>query len=157
VTYDGSATLPVHAGTYNVVAAVNQAGYSGTASGMLTVNQAAQSISFGNLASVTVGAAPFALNGSASSGLPVAYMSDTPSVATVSGNTVTITGPGTAHITATQSGNADYLAATNVIQTLTVNTSTGVPTLPAWASVSLAVLLATLGGGWLVTRRHPIS
>ncbi|WP_219928742.1 YDG domain-containing protein [Flavobacterium pallidum] len=85
-----------------------------------TITQATQSITFGTLANKTTADAPFALTGTASSGLTVAYSSSNPAVATVSGSTVTITGAGTTTITATQAGNANYSAATPVPQTLTV-------------------------------------
>lgn len=85
-----------------------------------TITQATQSITFGALANKTTADAPFALTGTASSGLTVAYSSSNPAVATVSGNTVTITGAGTTTITASQAGNVNYSAASPVPQTLTV-------------------------------------
>ena len=57
-------------------------------------------------------------------GLPVSYSSSNLAVATVSGNVVTIVGVGTAIITAGQSGNANYLTAPSIAQTLTVNSLT---------------------------------
>jgi len=91
-----------------------------------TVNQAAQgtqvpqTITFGALSDVNVGAAPFAISATASSGLAVSFASTAPSVCTVSGNTVTILGTGTCTINASQAGNADYLAAPGVSQSFTV-------------------------------------
>jgi hypothetical protein len=55
----------------------------------------------------------------ASSGLPVSYVSSDPSVASVTGNTVSILSAGSSTITASQSGNGNYLA-TNSIQPLLV-------------------------------------
>ena len=52
---------------------------------------------------------------------PVSYSSSSTGVATINGSTVTIMGAGTTTITASQSGNSNYLAAANVAQTLTVN------------------------------------
>ena len=73
---------------------------------------------------------PFALSGTSSSGLPVSYttsavlgspITDPNTVATVDANgIVTIVGAGTINITATQSGNGDYLSATPVVKTFTV-------------------------------------
>ncbi|SLM27716.1 exported hypothetical protein [Desulfamplus magnetovallimortis] len=57
----------------------------------------------------------------ASSGLSVSYSSSNPSVATVSGSTVTIVDVGTTTITASQGGNGTYNPAPNVSQILTVN------------------------------------
>ncbi len=57
---------------------------------------------------------------SASSGLTVTYTSSNTDVATVSGSTITIVGAGTSTITASQAGNDDYNAASDVEQVLTV-------------------------------------
>jgi hypothetical protein len=80
-----------------------------------------QTITFGALAAVTYGDANFNLTATASSGLTVTYTSSNPAAATVSGNTVTIVGPGSTNITASQAGNGSWAAATPVAQTLTVN------------------------------------
>ncbi|HAS39923.1 MAG TPA: hypothetical protein DCS93_05560, partial [Microscillaceae bacterium] len=86
----------------------------------LTVNKADQTITFGALASRTIGEAPFDLTATASSGLAVTYTSSNTAVATISGSTVTIVGIGTTTITASQPGNANYNAAADVTQDLTV-------------------------------------
>ena len=83
-----------------------------------------QSISFGSLVSKTFGDSPFSLNASASSGLAVSYSSSNPGVATISDNIITITGVGTTTITASQAGNLQYYAASNVQQTFTVSAKT---------------------------------
>jgi pectin methylesterase-like acyl-CoA thioesterase len=49
VTYNGSPTAPVNAGTYTVVATVNDANYQGTATATLTIAKAAATVSLGNL------------------------------------------------------------------------------------------------------------
>ncbi|UPT71489.1 MAG: T9SS sorting signal type C domain-containing protein [Flavobacterium sp. JAD_PAG50586_2] len=113
---------PTQIGTFNVdFTATNPGGTSPAATISITINQASQTITFGALSAVTYGDAPFALTGTASSGLTVSYASSNTSVATVSGNTVTIVGQGTTTITASQSGDANYTAATSVNRTLTVN------------------------------------
>ena len=58
------------------------------------------------------------LTATASSGLPVSYSSSDPTIATVSGNVLTLLSPGTAVITATQAGNVNYPAAAPVNDTL---------------------------------------
>lgn len=68
----------------------------------------------------TVNGGSYALGATASSGLTVSYASSNTGVATVSGNTVTIVGTGTTTITASQAGDADFAAATDLTQTLTV-------------------------------------
>lgn len=124
VTISGSTVTIVGAGTVNITA--SQAGnddYNAATDVVqsLTVNKANQTITFGALAAVTFGDAPFALTGTASSGLGVTYTSSNENVVTISGSTVTIVGAGTANITASQNGDDDYNAATNVVQSLTVN------------------------------------
>jgi hypothetical protein len=89
------------------------------ASRSFTVAKAAQSISFGALPNRNVGDAPFNLAATASSGLPVSY-SVISGPATVSGNTVTITGAGTVMIEATQAGSANFNAASPVSRSFTV-------------------------------------
>ena len=65
------------------------------------VAQAGQSISFGPLANKTVGAAPFAVNATASSGLAVSF-SIVSGPATIAGNMVTVTGAGIVKVRASQ-------------------------------------------------------
>ncbi|WP_222539327.1 YDG domain-containing protein [Pedobacter polysacchareus] len=63
----------------------------------------------------------FTLPLNSSAGLPITYVSGTPSVATVTGNQVTVVGVGTSIITATQAGNANYHPATPVTSTITTS------------------------------------
>ncbi|HTR29384.1 MAG TPA: MBG domain-containing protein [Puia sp.] len=58
------------------------------------------------------------LNATASSGLPVTYTVSNPTVATVSGNVLTLLHPGTAVVTAHQAGDANHTAAPPVGDTL---------------------------------------
>jgi gliding motility-associated-like protein len=92
-----------------------------TQSFTLGVSTASQTITFGTLEAKTFGDATFDLTATASSGLGVSYTSSDPTVATISGSTVTLVGAGTATITAIQEGNTNYEAATSVDQTLAVN------------------------------------
>jgi hypothetical protein len=137
-TYDGSSTAPTNAASYTVVATVDDGSYAGTATGTLVIEKASQTITFAALAAKTFGDAPFPLTAVASSGLPVSYASSNPAVATAIGSTVTIVGAGTATITASQSGDTNYVAATPSDQPLTVNKST--------ATVTLGSLAATYDG-----------
>lgn len=86
----------------------------------LTVNKADQTITFEALASKLDNDAPFQLTATASSGLTLTYTSSNPAVATVSGDMVTIVGPGTTTITASQAGDNNYNAAVSVQQDLLV-------------------------------------
>jgi hypothetical protein len=85
------------------------------------IAKATQTITFSlSPSTVLSSAGPIILSASASSGLTVSFTSSSSLVATVSGNTVTITGPGEATITAEQAGNGNYEAATPELRVLTV-------------------------------------
>lgn len=108
-------------GSYYVVA-TNGIGSPATSNSvMLAVTAAPQTITFGPFTTVTTAAAPFALTATTASGLPISYGSSNTSAATVAGSTLTVVGPGTTTITASQAGNANYLPATSATQLLTVN------------------------------------
>jgi len=85
----------------------------------ITAASADQTISFAALASKTVGDAPFTVNATASSGLPVSF-SIVSGPATISGSTVSVTGAGTVMIAATQAGNASFSASKTVTQSFVV-------------------------------------
>ncbi len=162
-TVSGSTVTIVGAGSTTITA--SQAGNANFAAAtavpqLLTINKASQTITFAALANKNFGDAPFTLSATASSGLAVSYASSNTSVATLSGNTVTIVGAGTTTLTASQAGNTNYNAAPdvpqplNVIsvkqnQTITFNTlpdrtlGDAVFTLTAAASSSLAVSYST--------------
>jgi len=117
----GKATITANqAGNMNYNAATN-------VSQTLTINKAVQTLAFdlGTNATKIVGDAAFDLMATGgASGNAITYVSSNTAVATISGNTVTIVGPGTTTITASQSGNANYEAAKDMNQTLTVNQTT---------------------------------
>ena len=123
-TVSGSTVTIVGVGTTNITASqAGDAAYNAApnVTQSLTVSKADQTLTFGALNSKTFGDAPFALTANASSGLSISYVSSNPTVATVSGSTVTIVGVGTTNITASQAGDAAYNAAPNVTQSLTVS------------------------------------
>jgi hypothetical protein len=109
-----------------------------------TVGQGSQTITFGTPSSVAIGVAPFTLNVTASSGLPVAFASTTQLVCTVAGSTVTIVTVGTCSITANQAGNANYSAATSVTQSFTVAAASQTITFAALPGVTFGVSPITL-------------
>ncbi|MBS1759296.1 MAG: hypothetical protein JST23_04150 [Bacteroidetes bacterium] len=89
-----------------------------------SVNPGPQSINFPTISDKDIVTTPnFTLNATASSGLAVSY-SVVSGPATVSGNTVTLTGIGTVTIRATQGGNMYYQAATLVDKSFCVRAST---------------------------------
>jgi uncharacterized repeat protein (TIGR01451 family) len=140
-TVSGNRVTIVSAGACSITASqagnANYAAATAVAQGF-TVNPATQTITFGALSTVTFGAAPLTVSATASSGLAVSFASTTTSVCTVSGNTVTIVALGTCSITASQAGNANYVAATTVTQSFTVN--------PAPQTITFAALSGALLG-----------
>src|SRR5207249_3666265 len=78
-----------------------------------TVAKASQSITFGPLPNKTYSDAPSTLNATASSGLAVSF-SIVSGPATVSANTLTITGAGAVTVRASQSGDTNWNAASPV-------------------------------------------
>ncbi|PWU15929.1 MAG: hypothetical protein C5B50_14565 [Verrucomicrobia bacterium] len=114
---------------------------------VVSANKANQTISFGSLPNKNYGDPPFNVSATASSGLSVSFSLDDTPPASILGNTITLTGPGTVSVRAKQLGNADYNAATDVVQSFTVfalnppNVSSNVaPHLSA--KISVAPLLA---------------
>jgi len=132
---------------YNAATAVTQT---------LVVGKANQTITFGAITSKVVGDANFTLAATASSGLAVTYTSSDPTVATVtSAGVVTIVGAGSTIITASQSGNTNYNAATAVTQTLVVGKANQTITFGAITSKVVGdpnfTLAATASSGLAVT------
>ncbi|GAA4328835.1 hypothetical protein GCM10023184_18930 [Flaviaesturariibacter amylovorans] len=117
----------------------------------LSITQAGQSISFSAIADRFEGDPAFDLDASSTSGLPVSIISSDPSVASVSGKTVTIHSPGTVTFTAGQDGNNNFAAAPDAAQTLTV-AALPVPTITATGPVSFCP-----GGSVLLTSSEAAS
>ena len=122
VTYDGSATAPTNAGSYAVVASLDNANYQATdATGTLVIAKAAQTINFAALSEKTFGDAPFSVSATGGgSGNAVTFSSTTPTTCSVSGSTVTLEAAGSCTIAADQAGNANYEAAAQVTQSFTI-------------------------------------
>ena len=136
-TVAGTTVTIVAAGTCSLTA--SQAGNAGfTPATPVTqafiVGKASQTITFATPGNVVVGAAPVTIAATASSGLPVSLSSSTATgsglavrfaattaVCSVSGSSATIVAAGICSITATQTGNANYLGAAPVTQSFTVN------------------------------------
>lgn len=70
-----------------------------------------QTITFPAPADTRVDRGPVALSATASSGLPVTYVSQTPGICAIQGSTATLGAPGTCTIVAGQAGNSTYLTA----------------------------------------------
>jgi hypothetical protein len=127
-----AASAATPAGTYAIIPSAATGGtftagnYSiSYVNGTLTVNPVTQTITFDALGAATYGDAPITLTATGgASGNAVTFASSDPSVASVSGNTLTILKNGSVTITASQAGNANYQAAVDVSHPLTINKKT---------------------------------
>ena len=86
----------------------------------VVVNPGSQSITFAPLADVPFGGPPLPLVATASSGLPVGFRVLS-GPATWNGTLLSVTGVGAVTVSAEQSGNANFMAASSVVRTFTVN------------------------------------
>jgi Big-like domain-containing protein/VCBS repeat protein len=119
---DLSSTAPQTVLTSAMVSYVAGSGtVSYTATDSELVAPLMQVIAFGPLNNLTIGAVPFNITASASSGLAVIFTSMTPAVCSVSGSTVTLVAIGVCSITASQPGNMNIPAAASVTQSFTVS------------------------------------
>lgn len=123
-TINGTKVTIVGAGEATITALqVGDKNYAAaSAQQKLVVNKASQSITFAALDVKAYGDS-FILGASATSGLAIVFSSSNTNVATINGNKVTIVGVGTCTITATQSGDNNYEAATAVERTLTAKSA----------------------------------
>ncbi len=108
-TTSAPGTYPISFATEGLTAANYNFNY---VNGTLTVTQASQTINFAPLPNVTYGASPITLAATTSSGQAVTYTVTGP--AALTNSTLTITGTGTVAVTANQTGNPNYTAATAV-------------------------------------------
>ncbi len=80
-----------------------------------------QTIAFPALSNRILGAAPFTIAATSTSGLAVSFASLTSAVCTVAGTTVTLIAAGTCTVRASQAGNVTYAPATSVEQSFAVS------------------------------------
>lgn len=140
----------IGAGTATITASqAGDNGYSPATSitKTITVSKKSQSLSWTQTLSGFVGDTPIQLSATSNSELPVAYTSSNTNVATIEGNVLTIVGEGTSTITAKQSGNNIYNAASEISKTITVSKKsqaiTWTQTLSAFVDDAPIQLLAT--------------
>jgi hypothetical protein len=151
LTYNGEATAPSAAGSYELLAVIDEGDYSGSKSEVFTITPASQTIgAFSAIGDKVYGVAPFEVTPPvASSGLPI-VVSVKNGPATMSGNMVTVTGVGTVVLAANQAGNTNYDSAAEVTTSFAVSKATPViSTLPAASPIVFGQTLsnATLSGG----------
>lgn len=127
ITYNGSTTPPVNAGTYNVTVTLAEPGFKTTIDhATLIVRKAGQRITFSAAAAAQttrwIYDPPFGLDQYAhsTSGLPLACSTSAPGVISVSGRLATIHSIGDALLTFTQPGDANHDAAPPATLALTV-------------------------------------
>jgi gliding motility-associated-like protein len=95
------------------------------AGGTLTINKAPQTIDFTTIPDQTINSKYDLSPVNASSGLPVSFALTDPTIAMISGSTLTSLQVGTETLTASQAGDDNYLPATNVSQTFNIIDDSG--------------------------------
>jgi hypothetical protein len=151
-TFNGSSNIPVNAGKYLVTATINSTNYAGSIIDSFFVNKANQTVSITPIPDQQFSTSPFNVAASASSGLPVTLtVSTTPAnIASVSGNTITLTGLGTVYVNAVQNGNENYNASFVVSDTFVVtkgNQTITFADIPDHAIGDTLVLIAKASSG----------
>jgi hypothetical protein len=125
-----------------------------SAAATFTFTKATQSITFTDPADITYGTSPSTLSATSTSTLAVAFTTATLGVCTVSGTTVTVVSVGTCTINANQGGNADYEAASQVVQSFSISQASQTVTFTAPANITYgdtpASLSATSTSGLVV-------
>jgi formylglycine-generating enzyme required for sulfatase activity len=152
ITYDGNLASPIHAGSYLIVATINDPAFQGTQTGTLVVAKADQTIAFPALEAQSTNATVI-LQASASSGLPVAFgVVSGPGIITDE-TQLTFNATGSVTIVATQDGNLNWNPAPAV--TRNVDALEGNPYLVIdlsggsnAVSYPLNYLAAVPAGGW---------
>jgi hypothetical protein len=166
-TYTGGITgTPTTTGTYAITIGATNAGGTGTATLVVTITPASsagsgsstssstslasQTITFPAVANVPANAVPFTLSATSTSGLPITY-TVLSGPATVSGNTVTLTGgTGPVTIQASQGGNSVYSAAGNVTVTFQVTAAVPKPVLVNLSARGLVTPSAPMLTGFVI-------
>ncbi len=138
VTIKGVGTCSIHANqagnaNYNPAPEVIQS---------FNVSLVPQTVTFGPLADVTFGTGPMILTAQASSGLLVTFTTPTPSVCTVTGQTVAIRTAGVCAIIAYQPGNPIYAPSDFVIRPLNILKATPIIAWSQPASITFGTPLS---------------
>jgi sugar lactone lactonase YvrE len=146
-----TATSSSPGGTYPITPAVGSltAGnysFSNLVPGTLTISAAAQTISFAALSNIPQATSSLTLTATASSGLPVVYTETGTAPVTLSGNVLSISGPGTVSVTASQPGNSSFGAAIPVTQSFNVTATTA-------TTLSLSTNTANAGASITLTAK----
>ncbi len=120
LTYSGSPTPPVNAGSYNVVASLINVNHAAPdAMGTLVVAKANQTIAFTAIGDKEMGVPAFPLDATATSGLPVLF-SLVSGPASLAGPLLSVTGAGNVTVRASQAGDSNYDPAADADQSFVV-------------------------------------
>jgi hypothetical protein len=153
ITYNGSTVAPTNAGTYTVIAVINDNAYVGSSTNTFTISKGDQSISFPN-PGAQVSTNAVSLSATATSGLSVTNFSVISGPANLSGSMLTFTGSGTVWVSAAQSGNGNWNAATPVTNSFSVSKASAAINVgglnPTYDGNSKAVSVTTVPGGQTV-------
>jgi hypothetical protein len=118
-TYNGANDPPVSGGSYFVVAEVEDDFYVGSATGTLVVQTSAQIINFPVIPDQAL-TSQLSLAATASSGLPVGYDVLSGPAVLATATSLSFTATGVVSVVASQAGNANFSAASNVTRSFTV-------------------------------------
>ena len=152
----GATVTILSAGSTDITATCTTTGGYSTAPSVtisLIISKQPQVLTFNALPPHTGTTGTIVLSATSTSLLPITYASSNTDVATIAGSTVTITGPGSTFITASQAGNTIYNDAVPVKNTLLIiDLEKIVPTINAYPFASkiksgLTVSCSTLLGG----------
>ncbi len=131
-TYAGLPTTPTNAGSYEVVGTINDPIYQGTATGTLLIDKAPQAITFAAIPDkLTTDSVSLTATGGDSGNAVTFAVTSGPGV--ITNNILTFTTSGSVTITASQVGNENYLAASDVIRTFNVTKTMATVTLGSLA------------------------
>jgi len=157
ITNSGTNSLLVPTGVGTITLTATQAGNTNVGAAIpvgqsIVISPGKQTITFAALGTNTFGASPMTLTATSSAGLPVSFTSSATKVATISGDTLTIMGAGSAKITASQAGSRLWAPAKAVTQSLTVakasqTISFSIPTTVTYSKGGLVTLGATATSG----------
>jgi hypothetical protein len=137
----GTPTAALTTTAFTIRAAGSVSG-TATATVNLSIGVASQTISFGAAPTPTFASGGgFQVFASASSGLPVTYSSQTPAICEAHGSTIMMLGAGVCTIAADQPGNANYTAAPQATQSITI-----APARPQPLTLSASSASITVGG-----------
>gem|GEM_PF-5970547 len=119
-TYNGSATAPTAAGSYTVVATIDNPLYAGSATATLTIAKANQTLTFPPLSNqLSTATVNLSATGGGSTE-PVLFTVTSGPASLSGGSTLTFTGAGSVTLTASQAGDDNHHPATSISRTFDV-------------------------------------